>query len=191
MQVGEEETKHEQEIHYYASCYISRQYQEIIFSIMQVEFVDQLFEREPVLALDLETSTEVVGLALKIILAESNPKEAVNNPLLKNKLSDNLQARIFYTRNDYQNNQLLFHNKQTHFDNAYINTPAYQCSKVQTINDFGRYYLHFRIDATNETIFIFTVFNEWNPVHLTKQVPLNIDNEVLGALLIGFSRACL
>src|SRR5687768_6761019 len=114
MQTGEAETKHEQEIRYYASCYISKQHGEIIFSIMQVEFIDQLCEREPVVALDLETSPEVVGLALKATLAESNTRDAENNPLFAYRLSDILQARIFYNRSDYAKDQLLIHDKQTH-----------------------------------------------------------------------------
>ena len=191
MPISKAETKHEQEIRYYASYYISKQYREIIFSVMQVEFVDQLFEREPVLALDLETPPEIVGLALRAILAESNLKEAVNNPLLKNNLSDILHARIFYTQNDFAKILLLIPDKQTRSGNTFINLPAYQSSRAPTLNNFGRYYLHFRIEATDETIFMRSVFNEWNPIHLSKQVSLNINNEILGALLIGFSRACL
>lgn len=191
MQADEAEGKYEQKIRYSASCYVSKQYREIIFSIMQVEFVDQLCEHEPVVALDIETSAEVVGSTCKAILADSNVNNAANNPLLNNKLSDILQGRIFLTRNDYAKNQLLVHEKQTHFGNVYYDTPGYQSSRAQTIKDFDKYYLHFGVDATDETIFIRTFFNEWNPVHLSKEVPLNIDNEALGVLLLGFSKVCL
>ena len=191
MQASEATTKREQEIRYYASGYVSKQHGEIIFSVMQVEFMDQLCEREPVLALDLEASPDVVGLALKAVLADSNINEATNNPSLTNRLSDISEARIFYTRSDYARNQFIHHDKQTHFSNTYYDRPAYQASKAQTINDFSKYYLHLRIEATSAEIFMSTVFNEWNPVHLAKQVPLNIENEVLGTILLGFSKACL
>lgn len=185
------EGKNAQEICYYASCYVSKQYREIIFSIMQVEFVDQLCEREPVVALDIETSPEVVGSTCKTILVDSNANTAVKNPLLKNKLSNIPQGRIFLTRNDYAKNKLLVHNKQTHFGNVYYDTPGYQSSRASTIKDFDKYYLHFSIEATDGTIFIRTFFNDWNPVHLSKEVPLNIDNEALGVLLLSFSKVCL
>ncbi len=47
MRNHEEPKGNEQETLYFSSCYISKQFQEIIFSIMRVEFVDQLCEREP------------------------------------------------------------------------------------------------------------------------------------------------
>jgi hypothetical protein len=135
-------------------------YGEIIFSIMKIEFIDQLIEHEPVLTIDLESAPDVIGLALKAILAVSNPKEEGNNPFFRHQLSDIVQDRIFYTRNDYAKNQLRIHGKQTRVGNAYINTPAYQASKAQNITDFGRYYLHFRIEATDNMIFMGAVFNE-------------------------------
>jgi len=101
MQTHEAETTNKQGISYFASCYISKKYEEIIFSIMQVEFVDQLCEREPVVALGLETSPIVVGLAVKAILAESNKKSAKDNPILSATLSDILQGKIFSDSNGF------------------------------------------------------------------------------------------
>jgi hypothetical protein len=191
MQAGEAETKHEQEIRYYASCYVSRQHGEIIFSIMQVEFIDQLCKHEPVVALDLKTSPDVIGLALKAILAESNKMSTKDNPFLSATLSDISQGKIFYSRNDYAAHQIGEYAKQDNLGKAYYDTPAYQASKAKIINDFNKYYLNFSIQATDEVIFIIATFNEWNPIQFSQQVPLRIANEELGALFLGFSRLCM
>ena len=191
MHANEAEAKHEQEIRYYASCYVSRQQAEIIFSIMQVEFVDQLCEREPVVVFDLATSPEIVGLALKAILAESNKKNAKDNPLLRATLSDISQGKIIYSRNDYAANQIGEYAKQDNIGKAYYDTPAYQASKAKIINDFNKYYLNFFIQVTDDVIFIIATFNEWNPIQFSQQVPLNMGNEELGALFLGFSRLCM
>ena len=191
MRAGEAETKHEQEIRYYASCYVSKQHGEIIFSIMQVEFVDQLCEREPVVVLDLATSPEVVGLALKAILAESNKKSAKDNPILSATLSDISQGKIFYNRNDYATHQIGKYAKQDNIGTAYYDTPGYQASKATVIKDFNRHYLHFSVQATDRVIFVNVSFNEWNPIQFSKQVPLDMKNVELGVLFLGFARLCI
>ena len=191
MQTHEAGIKSEQEISYFASCYISNKYGEIIFSIMRVEFVDQLCEREPVVALGLETSPIVVGLAVKAILAESNKKSAKDNPILSATLSDILQGRIFYSRNDYTSHQIGNYAKQDNIGKAYYDTPGYQASKATIIKDFNRHYLNFSVRATDKIIFVNVSFNEWNPIQFSKQVPLNIENEELGVLFLGFSKLCI
>jgi len=191
MQTHEAETTNKQGISYFASCYISKKYEEIIFSIMQVEFVDQLCEREPVVALGLETSPIVVGLAVKAILAESNKKSAKDNPILSATLSDILQGKIFYSRNDYASHQIGNYAKQDNIGKAYYDTPGYQASKSTTIKDFNRYYLNFSVRATDKIVFVNVSFNEWNPISFSKQVPLDMKNEELGVLFLGFARLCI
>jgi hypothetical protein len=191
MQNHEAEIKNEQEISYFASCYISKKYAEILFSVMRVEFVDQLCEREPVIALSLETSPIVVGLAVKAILAESNKKSAKDNPLLSATLSDILQGKIFYSRKDYASHEIGNYAKQDNIGKVYYDTPGYQASKATIIKDFNRYYLNFSVRATHKTIFVNVSFNEWNPIQFSKQVPLDMKNEDLGVLFLGFARLCI
>jgi hypothetical protein len=191
MQTHEADIKNEEEILYFASCYISKEYGELIFSIMRVEFVDQLCDREPTVALGLETPPIVVGLAVKAILAESNKKSSKDNPLLSTTLSDISQGKIFYSRNDYATHQIGKYAKQDKIGKAYYDTPGYQGSKATMINDFNRNYLHFLVQATDKIIFATVSFNEWNPIQFSKQVPLHIENEELGVLFLGFSKLCI
>ena len=191
MQASEAEAKYEQEIRYYASCYVSKQHAEVIFSIMQVEFVDQLCEREPVAVFDLATSPEIVGLALKAILAESNKQSAKNNSLLSATLSDISQGKIFYNRKDYATHQVRDYPKQDNIGKVYHDAPGYQASKATIMKEFNRHYLQFLVRATDKILFAKVSFNEWNPIQFSKQVPLDIKNEELGALFLGFSRLCI
>ena len=191
MQPPKEKTKNEQETIYYSSCYISKQFQEIIFSIIRVEFVDQLCEREPVVALGLDASPPIVGLTVKAILAESNRRSAKDNPFLSATISDISQGKVFYGRNDYTTHQIGKYVKQDNIGKAYYDTPGYQASKATIIKDFNRYYLRFSVQATDKTILANVSFNEWNPIQFAKQVPLDMKNEELGALFLGFSRLCI
>ena len=191
MQTHEEKTNNEQEPLYFSSCYISKQYQEIIFSIMQVEFVDQLCEREPVIALGLEANPSVVGLTVKAILAASNERSAKDNPLFSTSLSDISQGKIFYNRSEYATYQIGQYAKQDNIGKAYYNTPGYQASKATMINDFNKHYLRFLVQATNQTIFATVSFNEWNPIQFSKQVLLSIENDELGVLFLGFAKLCV
>lgn len=187
MQNHEESTNNEQKDKYFSSCYISTQFQEIIFTIMQVEFVDQLCEREPVIVLGLDTSPQVVGLTVKAILAESNKENAIDNPLLSTNLSDISQGEIFYSRNDYATYQIGKYAKQDKIGKAYYDMPGYQASKSINPQEFYRHYLNFSIRATDNVISINLDFNEWNPIQFSKQVSLEMKNEELGALFLGFS----
>ena len=191
MQNREELTGNKQETVYFSSCYISKQFQEIIFSIMRVEFVDQLCEREPVIALGLDTSPLVIGSTVKAILAESNKGSAKDNPLLSTTLSGIAQGAVFYTRNDYEKHQIGKYVKQDNIGKAYYDTPGYQASKATTIKDFNRHYLPFSLRATDKTLFINVVFNECNPIQFSKQVSLNMKDDELGALFLGFSKLCI
>ena len=191
MQIHDEKAENEQEKLYFSSCYISKRYQEIVFSVMRVEFVDQLCEREPVVALDLEVSPALVGSVVKAILAESNQRNASDNPSLSKRLSDISQGKIFYSRNDYAAHQIGQYAKQDNIGKAYYDTPAYQASKAKTIKDFNKYYLNFSVQATDEVVFIIATFNERNPIQFSQQVPLKMANEELGALFLGFSRLCM
>ena len=191
MQIHEELAENEQEVLYFSSCYISKQFQEIIFSIMRVEFIDQLCEREPVVVLGLDTSPPVVGLAVKAILAESNKRSAKDNPFLSTTLSDISQGRIFYSRNDYATHQIGEYVKQDNIGKAYYDTPGYQASKATIIKEFNRHYLHFSVQATDKTIFANVYFNEWNPIQFSKQVSLDMKDDELGVLFLGFSRLCI
>src|SRR6266511_3028740 len=175
---------------YFSSCYISKQFQEIIFFIMRVEFIDQLCEHEPVVALGLDTSPQVVGLTVKAILAESNKRSAKDNPLLSTTLPDISQGKIFYSRSDYAKHQIGKYAKQDNIGKAYYDTPGYQASKATIIKDFTRHYLPFSLRATDKMVFINVVFNEWNPIQFSKQVSLNMKDEELGTLFLGFSRLC-
>jgi len=191
MQTQEEKTKNERETLYFSSCYISKQYQEIILSVRQIEFVDQLCEREPVIALELDTPPTVIGLTVKAILAESNRRSAKDNPLLPKRLSDISQGKVFYERSDYATFQIGKYVKQDNIGKAYYDTPGYQASKATIINDFNKHYLHFLVEATDKIILATVSFNEWNPIQFSKQVPLSIENEELGVLFLGFSRLCI
>ena len=191
MQTHEEGLKNKPEPLYFSACYVSKRYREIVLSIMRVEFVDQLCEREPVITLGLETSPRVVGLAVKAILVESNKRSAKDNPWLSTILSDLSSGKIFYNRADYAPYQLSITGKQTRIGETYLDTPGFQASKAQTINDFNKYFLQFLVQATNEAIFIMASFSEWNPIQYSKQVPLSLENEELGAVFLGFSKLCI
>lgn len=190
MQTHEEPTGNEEEVLYFSSCYISKQFQEIIFSIMRVEFLEQLCECEPVVALGLDTSPLIVGSTVKAILVESNKRSAKDNPILSTTLSDISQGKIFYSRSDYAKHQIGKYAKQDNIGKAYYDTPGYQASKATKIKDFNRHYLPFSLRATNKMLFINVVFNEWNPIQFSKQVFLNMKDEELGVLFLGFSRLC-
>lgn len=192
MQTSKETRENDQETRYFSSCYISKKYQEIIFSIMQVEFIDQLCEHEPVVALGLETSPTIVGLAVKAILAESNKNSAKSNPLLSATLSDLSQGKIFYSQNDYATHQSGDYAKRDNIGKGYYGPPGYQASKATLIKDFGRHYINFTLRATDKMILAILSFNEWNPIRFAKQqVPLDLKNEELGVLFLGFSRLCI
>lgn len=182
MQSDAEQTISEQEPLYFASCYISKQYREIIFSVMRVEFVDQLCEHEPVIAFGLDAHPNIVGLAVKAILAESNQKSAKANPLLSTRLANIPQGKIFYDRSDYTAHQT---------GRVYYDRPGYQASSATILHDFSKHYLHFLVQATDETILATLSFNEWNPLQYSERVPLGMDDEGLGALFLGFSRLCI
>lgn len=192
MQTTEETRENDRETRYFSSCYISKKYQEIIFSIMQVEVIDQLCEHEPVVALGLETSPTIVGLAVKAILAESNKNSAKSNPLLSATLSDLTEGKIFYSRDDYATHQSGDYAKRDKIGKVYYDMPGYQASKATLIKDFDKHYIKFSLRATDKMILATLSFNEWNPIWFAnQQVPLDLKNEELGVLFLGFSRLCI
>ncbi len=172
---------------YYACCYISKKYQEIIFVTVWLEFLDQLCEHEPVIVMPLNASPTVLGLTAKTILALSNTNQAKGNHLFPTQISDIPPGKIFFKQMDYPKGN----KKQRKRGTTYYDMPGYQASLVETINEFEKHYLAFSMRATNTKLEIFSVFNEWNPIKLSKQLPLSSDNDILGALFLDYAKHCL
>jgi len=166
---------------YYASGYISKDYDEIILVPLHEEFPEELYERWPVVVLPLRTLPVYIGQAVKAILLESIPGERGKNKTLLKWLTDFPQGNIFVGKSDLESIS-----KQTHFGKTYINMSGYQTLKAQTFKDFEKYYLPLRIDADATEIQVVVVFNEWHPNQLTQAVPVDIEENKLGGLILSY-----
>lgn len=191
MRVYDESTNRKPEPSYFAACYASKRFQEIIFSVRRVEFADQLCEREPVIVLALETTPRIVGLTVMAILAESNKQSAKDNPWLLASLSDISQGRVFYNRNEYATFQIGEYSKRDNIGKGYYDTPGYQASHATIINDFNQHYSHLLVEATDKTILVSAPWSKRNPIQFSEEIPLSAKNEEIGVLFLGFSRFCI